>query len=33
MLGEINVHSSGGQQIGDPGMNWVEMESALISSG
>ena len=25
MLGEINVHSSGGQQIGDPGMNWVEM--------
>ena len=23
MLGEINVHSSGGQQIGDPGMNWV----------
>lgn len=25
MQGEINVHSSGGQQIGDPGMNWVEM--------
>ena len=25
MLGEINVHSSGGQQVGDNGMNWVEM--------
>ena len=25
MLGEKNVRSSGGQQIGDPGMNWVEM--------
>lgn len=25
MVGEINVRSSGGQQIGDEGMNWVEM--------
>ncbi len=33
MVGEINVHSSGGQQIGDEGMNWVEMSLPLISSG
>ena len=25
MVGEINVRSSNGQQIGDEGMNWVEM--------
>ena len=30
MVGEINVRSSNGQQIGDEGMNWVEMSLPLF---
>jgi len=33
MVGEINVRSSNGQQIGDPGYELGGDESALISSG